>query len=81
MRRNKAHGEDDAYGLQQAVIRKCNNLISFINNVTTKAAGTKLMAKMMQMACIKLSIENVIILISIINNVMTNEAGQSSWRK
>ncbi len=42
---------------------------------TTKEAGTKLMAKMMQMACSKLSLGNVIIIISIINNVTTNEAG------
>jgi hypothetical protein len=38
MRRNKAHGEDDADGVQQAVIRKCNYLISLINNVTTNEA-------------------------------------------
>ncbi len=44
---------------------------------TTKEAGTKLMAKMMQMACSKLSLGNVIILIIIIveiNKVKTNEA-------
>ncbi len=44
---------------------------------TTKEAGTKLMAKMMQMACSKLSLGNIIILISIIVeiiNVTTNEA-------
>jgi hypothetical protein len=35
MRRNKAHGEDDADGVQQAAIRKCNYLISLVNNVTT----------------------------------------------
>jgi hypothetical protein len=38
MRQNKAHGEDDANGAQQAVIRKCNYLISLINNVTTNEA-------------------------------------------
>jgi hypothetical protein len=61
MRQNKAHGEDDADGMQQAVIRKCNYLISLINNATTNEAGTKLMAKMMQMACSKLPLGNVII--------------------
>ncbi len=33
------------------------------------------MAKMMQMACSKMSLANIIIIITIINNVTTNEAG------
>ncbi len=78
MRPNKAHGEDDADGVQQAVIRKCNYLISIKNNVTTNEAGTKLMAKMMHIACSKLSLRNIIILNSIINYVTTNETEQSS---
>jgi hypothetical protein len=39
------------------------------------------MAKMMQMACSKLSLGNIIILISIINNVTTNEAGTKLMAK
>jgi hypothetical protein len=38
MRQNKAHGEDDADGMQQVVMRKCNYLISLIDNVTTNEA-------------------------------------------
>jgi hypothetical protein len=48
---------------------------------TTKEAGTKLMAKMMQIACSKLSLGNIIIPISIINNVTKNEVEQSSWQR
>jgi hypothetical protein len=40
-----------------------------------QAVRKKLMAKMMQIACLKLSLGNIIILITIINNVTTNEAG------
>ncbi len=39
------------------------------------------MAKMMQMACSKLSLTNIIIIITIINNVTTNEAGTKLMAK
>ncbi len=41
IRRNKAHGEDDADGVQQTVIMKYNYQISILNNGEDDADGVQ----------------------------------------